>query len=877
MRILALIFLFALAIVPALTQNKTGTATARTRSATPKPATKKSTPKVTPKTTPKRPAAAPTPSKVAAEKAAWEKAVNLQDARERISALKEFLVSYPKTTKRTDALEVILKMRTDIGNERLVAGDIPAAVEMFKTAIEDAPVPIAEPIFNETLAKFAPNLFFRGATSQALEIASSIEKLTAGNVQQMLSIANFYLSVENGSNAMRIADELVKIHPDSAQVHQVRALGLRMQFQLDESEAAFAKAVELDPKFTAARRGLAEAKRAAGKYDEALTLYREIIATEPSNVAARTGLVLTLFDSGKRSEAEAEMESVLKESASNVILLAGAAYWYAANGVADKAVELGKKAVETDPRFIWSHLALAHGLVLQNKLPEAEKALLLARRYGNFPTLDLELAMVRLEAGYYREAAETLDQSFAVEGDTVSADLGTRVRRSAENLVALTSLERRSSVFAYRSALDVAATEKLRALLEYSVMIESEKPDVEKALNVARKFIGEKDQMSVFRELYVASHFASKGLVSNKVLEMTRNVVPLVDEAVANGRATSAILADEIYNPRTASMANEQYIELPNVPRQTLSAILRGRIEDVNGLAYRSAGNTDEAIVRFRRSITVFPENSSWWRSSLWRLGSVLDATGKPAEALENYIKSYKTGPPDPIKYATIEAAYRKVNGNTDGLVEKIGENPLKQIAAVATPTPEPVSVPVPSPTSEPIPSEMPAITPTATPSPEPSPVVEATRKPADTPVLEATPTPTPDATAEVTPTPTPTPKSTSLFPPVVISIPRQTTGETPAKSPEIKPCMFTLSEDVVNLDSRGNDLGLIVGTESDEDLAALSAKVSSDEISVRRETIAAIKTRALFVFKSVNGKTGTYSVVFELPCGQRKVEVRVR
>lgn len=877
MRIFALIILISMSIVTALTQTNRG-GSAKPKAATPKPAAKKATPKATPK----RPVGSPTPSKAAAEKAAWEKASTVEDARDRIVALKQFLTAYPKTTHRTDALEIILKLRSDIGNERLVAGDITAAVAVYKEAVRDAPAPIADKIFNETLAKFAPNLFFRGAANEALELQGSIEKLVATNVPQLISIANFYLSIENGSNAMRIADELVKLQPDSAQVQLVRALGLRMQFDLDGSESAFAKAVELDPESIAAKRGLAEAKRAAGKYEDALELYRSILTKEPANIAARTGLALTLFDAGKRTEAEAEMESMLKESAQNVILLSGAAFWYASNSIADKAVEFGKKAVDADPRFIWSHIAYARGLFLQEKLAEAEKALLVARRYGNFPTLDLELALVRMESGYYREAAETLDQSFAVEGDKVSADLGLRIRRSAPDLIELTSLERRSSIFAARSPYDVAATERLRALLEYSVMIEAEKPDVAKTLSVAERFIGDRDKMRPFRELYVASHFAAKGLAAERVLEMTRNVVPSVDEAIADRRAVSAILADEIYNPRTASMANDQYVELPNLPRQTLSAIMRGRIEDINGTAFQSQGNSTEAITRYRRSISVFPENSSWWRASLWRLGVVLDSTGKTAEALENYYKSYRTGPPDPIKYATIEAAYRRANGNTDGLVDKIGENPLKQIAAV-TPTPQatPETVPAATPvaTPEPTPSETPVSTPTATPLPESTPVVEATPKPTETPVIEATPTPTPDATPEVIPTPTPTPipKNTSLFPPVVISIPRPTTGETSAKSPEIKPCTFTLSEDVVNLDSRGNDLGLVVGTESDEDLTALSATVSSDDISIRREPIAAIKTRALFVFKSVSGKAGTYTVTFEIPCGKKEVEVRVR
>jgi hypothetical protein len=430
----------------------------------------------------------------------------------------------------------------------------------------------------------------------------------------------------------------------------------------------------------------------------------------------------------------------------------------------------------------------------------------------------------------------------------VSADLGLRVRRSAADLIELTSHERRSSIFAFRSALDLAATEKLRALLEYSVMIEAESPDVEKIVTVASRFIGERDKMRPFRELYVASHLASKGMAPERVLELTKDVIPSVDAASGEKWATSAILADEIYYPRTRSISNNEYVELPVVPKQTLTLILRGRIEEINGIALAKQGKVDEAVTRFRRSIGVLPENSSWWRSATWRLGAELDASGKSAEAIEQYYLSYRAGGPDPIKYAVIEATYRKVNGTTDGLVQKIGENPLRQVAAEPSPTPE-VS---------------PEVTPTASPTPVPAPTPTETPSP--------TPMPSP-AEPSPTPTPTPTPQATSLFPPVVITIP----GTPPTNASAIKPCTFTVSENVLNLDIRGSELGLIVGTETDEDLSAIVSKVSSEDISLKREPIAAIKTRALFVLRSLSGKTGDYSIAFELPCGKKELEVRVR
>ena len=61
---------------------------------------------------------------------------------------------------------------------------------------------------------------------------------------------------------------------------------------------------------------------------------------------------------------------------------------YMAQKKYDAAIIEYRKAIAADPRFIWSHIALARGFLAQNKPVEAEKTLLSARRYGNFPTLE---------------------------------------------------------------------------------------------------------------------------------------------------------------------------------------------------------------------------------------------------------------------------------------------------------------------------------------------------------------------------------------------------------------------------------------------------------------------------------------------------------
>ncbi len=816
MRSFAIIFLFSVLLIPAFTQT---TKPKQTTSKTPlkKPTPSKSTaakPKPTPKkptTTATKPKPTATPKPRIDETAEWEKALATADAFERIGAIKKFLAAFPKTKRQSEALETMLKLRADIGTERLLAGDLENAVKLFKSGAAEAPKPVADQLFTDTLAKFPANLFFRGAQTEALDIAKTIEERVDANPAQLITIANFYLSVENGEEAKRVAENVIKIAPTSAVAHQTLALANRMEFKLEDSATAYAKALELEPDSLTARRGLAEMKRSLGKADEAVTLYQEILAKDAANAPAKTGLILSLFDAGKRADAERELKASLDANAGNVILLAGAAYWYAANAIGDKAVEYGQKAIDSDPRYIWSHIAMARGFLLLDKPLDAERTLMAARKHGNFPTLEYEIATMRASAGLYREAAESIDRMFVMKDGQVATDLGLRVPVQADTFIKLIEDERRASIFAPTSADTLENSTRLRALFEFTNAVGSS--DADAASKFADAFVGGDDRMKTYRQLFVASQLVSKKLAPAKVLDLTKAAVTGVDKAIDFKYATVAVLADEIYQPRSLAAARGEYIQAANVPRPTLLAIVRGRIEELSGAAFAQMDNRDESIVRFKRAIGVLPAESAWWRSTMWRLATVYEGAGNNAEALETYYKSYKAGTPDPIKYAVIESLFKRVNGNTEGLELKIGANPLKAVseqtvAQIPTPTPEPTPLPTPEP-SPTIPASIPAKdvpTPTPTPeqapAPEPSPTVptipakselvtEPTPLPTPQPTPENTPeiiaTPTPAVVPEATPTPSSKPKETPLFPPVVITIPVPDTTTKRAEA-EVKP-----------------------------------------------------------------------------------------
>lgn len=653
------------------------------RSTTSKPAASKTKPKTTPKTksTPK-PAAVPTPPKSdpETEKQDLEKIQALASPDERIAAFDAFLIKHPESRHAGTARTYLAASLASSGEARLNSGDTASAVDLFKRSVITAPDPLDPRLADDVFAKMPSAVFFSGERSASFELAASIEKRFAGNAARLLALAGFYLSVENGTEAKRLAEAAIGAEPSSSVAYQTLAMANRLNFDLEGAATAYTKALELDPTSQLTKRSLAEIKRATGKSDQAESLYREILSANEADTQARNGLILAMFDAGKKEEAEITLKQEIERNPTNLILFAGAAYWYAANNDGDRAVELASKAIAIEPRYIWSHIALARGLMLQGKPVDAERVLVSARKYGNFPTLEYEIAISRLKAGFFREAAEELEKSFTTGEDQVSTRLGGRIERADRSFDDILAPERQASILAPKGPADKADSESLRSLFLLTRLVKKDDADETALAQAAESFVAGDDPMRFHRQIFAASLLLDKRKAVAKALDLVASATGRSDGALSVANPSAAVMASELYETRVAASIRNEFLVVPDVPRQTLSAILRGRIEELTGYALLLQGKPDEASIRLRRAISVLPEKSAWWRTSKWRLGEALAAEGKDAEALEQFIQGYDTSKPDIVKYITVEGLYKKLNGGTDGLEARIGPNPLPPI-----------------------------------------------------------------------------------------------------------------------------------------------------------------------------------------------------
>ena len=738
---------------------------------------------------------------------------------ERIALLKAFLDGHPDSKSKARATELLVASYAALGDQRLKKGDSEGGIEQLLLAIADAPVNASEKLFAGVISQIPLNLYLRGEPVAATKAAQTIEAKFGTDAKRLLALSAFYISTEQGAEATRLATLAVQLAPELAEAHQGLGRALHISLRLDEAAGEYKRALDLDPNSRVARRSLADLDRAFGKSEEALALYRQQLDAEPNDKAARTGLVLSLLDLGRIEEARGELDKTLKTDPRNLNLLAGVAYWFAAHNDSDLALSLGREAVAIEPRYTWSQIALARALVAQKKPLEAERALRFARQYGKFPTLDYELASTLAAAALYDEAAEVLMGSFSLKDGQIETQLGGQASARGATFVDLLAPERRASIFQSVAADTENNAKLLKALLTLTSSLNQETSggtnNEESAIAAAKEFASGDDAARVHRQLYAASRLLQKGVGFQTAYELAEAARNSADAGMNVPDLTLAVQADEFRVIRARAIAAGGTPDIPEAPRNVLSNLLRGRIEDISGWSLFNQDKLDEAVDHLKRAVTILPEGTPAARTSLWHLGVALDRLDKKAEALSYFIKSYNTGEPDPVRRAVIEQLYRKVNGTLDGLDDRIGpasgtspsaqtsthENAAdKSVEAAAPPTSSPDSTPAattssvaanadssPTPSATPASSpssDAPVTTPQTTPSPE-----SQSPLPSSTPEQSPTPLSVPSPEVPVaTPEPTASPETSPSAAPPVPSPTPTTPGSSPEATPEPSP-----------------------------------------------------------------------------------------
>jgi uncharacterized membrane protein YgcG/tetratricopeptide (TPR) repeat protein len=674
---------------------------------------------------------APTPEDDADESEEVELTLTLP-LEARITRLKEFLADYPDSKSKPRAIELLVSAHAGVGDQRLKKGDIAGGIEQLMLAINTAPADTSEKLFSGVIAQIPLNLYLRGERGSAAQAAQTIETKFGTDAKRLIALSSYYVATEQSGEAVRIATRAVTLAPDMAEAHRTLGLALHISLRLEEALVEYKRALELDPNSKPARLGVADLSRGLGRSDEALALYRQQLALDAADKSARAGLVLSLLDLGRMDEAKSELETALNAEPKNLSLLAGVAYWFAAHNDTAQANDYGRKALEIEPRYTWSHVAMARTFVAQRKPLNAERALRFARQYGKFPTLDYELANALSAAGLFAEAAEVLTESFDWKDGQIETRLAGRTSAKAKSFPELLAPERRGSIFQSAAADNDSSAKILKDLLAFTVLSNQDQKggtlDEARIVAAAKEFAAGNDPAQVHRQLYAAGRLLQKGIGFSTAHELAEAARSTADAGLTVPEVTLAVQADEYREIRARAIAQGGTPNIVEAPRNVLSNLLRGRIEDISGWALFNLDKSDEAVDHLRRAANILPERTPVWRTSLWHLGVALERQDKGEEALSYYIKSYSVGDPDPVRRTVIERLYRKLHGSLTGLDERMGSASFSvptqaeppAVADTTTAQPSASSDVTPNPVASPI-AKSPSTPPETKSSPEPT------------------------------------------------------------------------------------------------------------------------------------------------------------
>lgn len=178
------------------------------------------------------------------------------------------------------------------------------------------------------------------------------------------------------------------------------------QQKFDEAEAAFRRAIVLDPKSATAYIGLGKTSRATGKYAEAELLYLEAVDLDPKSVTAYLGLGEVSLAMGKFSEAELLYRKAILLDPKSVKAYIGLGEMYQLMGAYAEAEQFYHKAIVLDPTSVAAYIGLGNLLADEKRFADAEaeyrKALTLDPDHG--VTAHYELGLLLMNQGRYDQA-----------------------------------------------------------------------------------------------------------------------------------------------------------------------------------------------------------------------------------------------------------------------------------------------------------------------------------------------------------------------------------------------------------------------------------------------------------------------------------------
>ena len=614
-----------------------------------------------------------------------ESALAIEDPTARVAALQKFLKTNNVSEQARTAREAIVASWAQLAEGALGENSIERAMENFRRAIAGLPERVTDRFFEETVSRIPFALSLRGYRNEAVELARELEQRFSKEAPRLASLGEFYMTVEAAGDAIRALETATKLAGEDAKLHRLLGAAYRMGLRLDDSIAEYQLAVSFDTNDKRAYYEMANLYRAYGAYADAVKLYRKQLEIEPKHSSSYKGMALAYLAQGNEEQMTAalnqarDLRGSAEEITGDIYLQTQLAFHYLAQNKLKQAQQSAAAALLIEPRYSWARIAAAEVDLAAGRYFEAERNLVAARSYANFPTLYFTLGKIYLAVEDFDGALEQFSKAFNYSPQRqFTAKLGGVFDAQADNLKELLAREHQAAIFLAEPPTTDEVFKIAGALVRFNIHTRAIKPAPtssskgEKTKNVTqsdartqRRHMEELDRAAMdfleaesarrsFRMLYIAGQLAQAGVATGLAVELAEQALGLA----------------EVATEPEASLR-----EYPNYDRAGRLAIFRGRALGAKGWASFKANNNQEAVEALTESVKAYgslPES----HRALWRLATVKETQGELKEALDLYIAGYEppaSGSEIDVNRMVIESLYRKINGSLEGLNQRLG------------------------------------------------------------------------------------------------------------------------------------------------------------------------------------------------------------
>jgi Flp pilus assembly protein TadD len=214
----------------------------------------------------------------------------------------------------------------------------------------------------------------------------------------------------------------VALRPNSALARNNLGRALAELGRLPEAEAAYRRAIDLDPTYVYAHHGLGYALSEQGRWKEGEAAYRRAIDRDATFAYPHNGLGLCLFHQGRLEEAKTEFHQAIALDPKAVHPHYNLGGILMGEGRIEEAQAAFRQAIDLDPKYSAPYIGLGDALFRQGRLVEAQEQFRKAIELDPKSALShINLGLVLANQGRLEEAKEayqqavTLGQKEAVE------------------------------------------------------------------------------------------------------------------------------------------------------------------------------------------------------------------------------------------------------------------------------------------------------------------------------------------------------------------------------------------------------------------------------------------------------------------------------